>query len=283
MNAVGQHQYELDIDVRNRKVVKTLRRSFKKAHHFLGGDFDPEIAYTDATLEEGTLTVDAPYDPDFYQDLYEKDAVIRAADDRLDEELYGQEPLPQEEIKSTIATFEEDNPAFRDVAELFRTEYQLKTASLSDDERVQMIDEAAELSAADFMLLIDDIIDEYGSALDENDLDHTREYLQTFQAGRDLMDDVLSIEEDKRNGEYNPLHNAFINDIEAQEIERLFERRFDRMEELQGQIEDSSHREQLRENTEYWRDEYEKAVKPVIEAYYSDDDHRQHIFRVLQK
>lgn len=281
---MSDSRYQIDPDVRDRKVRKTLRRSFKKAHHFLGGDFDPAIAHTDVSREDGRLNVDAPYDEDIYRELYAKDAVIRQTDDRLDEELYGQEPLPEDAIEATIDEFEASYPEFDEVAQLFREEYRLKTDDLPQDERVEMMDSAASRSAADFMIVIDDIIDEYGTSLNDNDLHASHQYLQAFQAARDLMDDVLSVDEDRRNSEYNPMHNAREHDIGQATFEQLFEHRFDRMERVAEQVDDPDHRQHLQENTDYWHDEYQKAVKPIIDAYFShNDSYKQKIFRIVQK
>lgn len=261
--------YNIDVSVRNWKVVDFLNRGLEKCYYYLCADFDRSLTETHVSVDTDTVTIFATSSHEDYRDLYLRDVPIRQTDDYLDLELYPKEPLPKDEIRSTIDQFNDSFQSYEPVSRLFELEFQFLTGEVGDSKEEKLL-EAIELSSADFDLFFDDICDRFGVTLSTDDLKASKRYLHAFQSILDFIHDIYQLGGDLATNQFNPLLSAQAYNIELSVLQTFIERKFSAMRDSQSSVADDSHREFLQRTTEFWENKYDREIDPILEKFYSD-------------
>lgn len=270
--------YDFTTDVRNSKVVYTLKRAYGVAHYFLGAAVLEEQTRLNVVVDEQTQ-VDCVENHDFVLELYKTDALVRQTDDLIDRELYPQNPTPTDRIQAVIDEFRTADRTLPTVAELWETELELTTGDNSRAEYRTLLERAARHSCADFTALAWRIVEEQGSHLSDDDLAHARDYCESFLACRDLVDDAFSLEDDIGTDEFNPFTTVKREGIDREFVDRLFTDCFESMKTAQSAIDDPELTEYFRENTTYWVQKYESVVDSIVQSYLDEESYRDVVFR----
>lgn len=273
--------YGFETEANNSRVVKALRRAYKKAYYLVEGDFSEKLCYTRAVQGDGELHVEAVGGHNFYRELYAWQAGLRETDDYIDEELYMETPIQPEKIKSAINSFAESYPDFEVGAEMLHDELQLRVNNV--DDRRERIERVVHKSAADFHHLVRRVIDEYGSTLSTADREQSLAYYEQLQPYLQARDDVMKLREDRYADDYNSIKNTVDNDIPVDFYRNMLDRLFERMREKLDGVNDDDHRRFLKRNTDYWARERELSVDPILDALEAGHDSGALQFVVKQK
>jgi hypothetical protein len=206
------------------KILKTVRGSIKKAMFYL----DANIPYDQSLLLIAPMSIS-------FNSIYKKypkifnlivlDFKIRETDDILDEKLYKIKPLPKKEIIKKIYDFEKSNDLFNEVANLFKLELSLY-GNKSNKNLKNNIKKIIEIRPCDYFLLIDEIINYYGSSLSKNDFNNSYLFLKEFQKLRDLFDDIMTTEEDEKKNSYNSIVLSKKNKINYNFFENIIDKKW---------------------------------------------------------
>jgi hypothetical protein len=270
--------YDYTIDVRNSKVVYTLKRSFGIAYYFLGAKLPEAQTQLNVVVDEETH-IDCVRNHDFVSELYKTDALVRQTDDLIDRELYPRSPTPVDRIEEVIDEYRAADRSLSSVADLWETELRLNTGEPSPETERGLLRRAVRHSCADFTELSSKIVDEHGTRLTDCDLQHARTYCEAFLACRDLVDDAFSLQDDTGTDEFNPFVTIKRDGLGSAVVTSLFEDLFESMTAAQSAVDDEDLRAYLEENTAYWRQKYESVVDSVTESYLVDEPYQQIVFR----
>jgi hypothetical protein len=251
--------------VNTRKLIRTVRGSMKKALFYLGAGIP--YHYID------NLVTINPDDLKTIQDKKIKkiiniDAKIRYCDDILDNELAKQNPRPVRKMKETIDKFEEQVPEAREVANLFRCEMELLDTRLDGGRLKEKIKNLIEIRPNDYFVLVNIIVDFFGSRLSSKDYKKSFEFYQEFQRLRDLFDDIMSIEEDILKKDYNSVVLAKMNGVPASFFEEIIKTKFINLDEIASEIDKHPYKNIFQETIKFWVDEYNLLFKKLLIDYY---------------
>ena len=262
------------------KVFKTVRGSIKKAIFYLGAD----IPYDYSKLLITPLVISFDKIKEKYPELYcliELDYLIRNTDDILDEKLYKKNPLPITAIKKQICNFKNKNRDFEGVARLFELELELhikKESNLKEKLR-----EIIEIRPCDYFLLVDKIINSFGSSLSVCDLDNSKLFFKEFQRLRDLLDDIMSTEEDLIKNSYNNIVIAEKNGIDFEFIDNIINKKFKNLINYYNLIKEHPNKILLKQTIEFWKKQYSILFKPLLVSYFIDKEEYKKIYFMFKQ
>lgn len=264
----------------NNKILKTVRGSIKKAIFYLGAN----ISYDYSSLLITPLIVSVDKIKKEYPDLYhliEIDSQIRNIDDILDEKLYKKNPLPVIEIKKQINNFRNENSDFKKISRLF--ELELKLHINKEKDLKNKIREIIEIRPCDYFLLVDIIINKFGSSLSKNDLYNSRLFFKEFQRLRDLFDDIMATEEDFIKNSYNNIVLAEKNEINHSFIDKIINDKFSNLNKYANKIEKHSHKKLLKHTIDFWKKQYSILFKPLLVSYYENKEEYKKIYFMFKQ
>ncbi|MBN1584793.1 hypothetical protein JW899_00285 [Candidatus Uhrbacteria bacterium] len=251
------------------KVIKTVRGTIKKGIYYLGARIPYELTQrliSPLSQPIGEIVKEYPV----VGELYDDDLKIRETDDLLDEVLAKRNPFPAEEMKRVIAGFAASSSKFRDVVRLFSLELDLRGQERDTPELRAQIKELIDLRPCDYFLLADDLIARQGSALDRSDLERSVRFFREFQRLRDLLDDMMSIEEDALKNSYNSIVTAKTCGVPWDFFDGIVQGKLAEMKGLVGLIRRHPYLDLLEKTVDFWMAEYELLFKPLLTGYYAD-------------
>ncbi|MBU0722411.1 hypothetical protein KKA93_03085 [Patescibacteria group bacterium] len=262
------------------KVLKTVRGSIKKAIFYLGANIPYDYSLLLVTPLATNINKIKKNYPDLYY-LIELDYQIRDVDDILDEKLYKKNPLPIVEIKKQINNFKNVNKDFNTIARLFELELKLHTNRENDLRN--KIREIIEIRPCDYFLLIDKIIEWFGSSLSAKDLYNSKLFFKEFQRLRDLLDDIMTAEEDPIKNSYNNIVIAEKNGIDYKFIDNIINNKFNNLNNYICKIKEHPHKRLLKHTIEFWGKQYLILFKPLLVNYYINKEEYKKIYFMFKQ
>jgi len=262
------------------KILKTVRGSIKKAIFYLGAD----IPYNITTLLISPLDIslsDIKRQHPAVYNLILMDYWIRKTDDLLDEILYRRSPLPVMNIRKEIDKFTKISPDFKEVAELFSLELEFNSVKIVDIK--SMLSRIIEIRPCDYFLLTDQIIKFFGSKLSKNDLNNSQLFFREFQKLRDLLDDIMSTEEDNIKNSYNNVLVAEKYGLSYQFFYGIISDKFKRMEDFTKLIQSKKHKRLLKSTIIFWKKQYIILFKPLLIKYFTDKNRYKEIYFMFKQ
>jgi hypothetical protein len=262
------------------KVLKTVRGSIKKSIFYLGVNIPYEqslflISPPLLSLNE----INQKYQTIF--NLISMDYQIRKTDNILDEKLYRIKPLPKKEIIKEINNFEKINDCFVEIASLFKLELILHNKKVKNiRNNIKMM---IEIRPCDYFLLIDEIVNSYGSLLSQENLDNSYSFLKEFQRLRDLFDDIMTTEEDENNNSYNSVVLAKKNKINYDFFEKIIDKKFNNLNFYYKKINSHPNKILFKHTIDFWREQYKILFKPLLINYYVDIDKFRRIYFMFKQ
>lgn len=266
-----------------RKIFRTVRGSIKKAIFYLGCKIPYSYADDLEKLNADNLADYLSSDGKQIKDVIDLDIKIRNCDDIIDNKLSKIKPRLQERITDIIKTFKKEVPEAKAVAELFSLENKIISGSVIGKKLEEEISELIEIRPSDFLVLSDIIVDKFGTTLSKKDYKISLGFYSEFQRLRDLLDDIMSIEEDIIKKDYNSIVLAKDNGISYHFFEEIIREKFSHMELLFNQLTDHPHKEVFADTINFWRPEYELLFKRLLIDYYIDiNEFRRSYFMIKQ-
>lgn len=262
------------------KVLKTVRGSIKKAIFYLGAKVPYAYSLLLITPLVDGLDEIRKRHPDIYN-LIELDSQIRKVDDILDEKLYRRIPPPLVEIKREITNFKKTNSDFGDIARLFELELELHIDA--GDDLKNKIREIVRIWPSDYFLIIDKIVNVFGSDLAGSDLKNSRLFLEEFQRLRDLLDDIMTTEEDAIKNSYNNIIVAEKNGINYRFIESIIREQFGNLGKSLAKIRRHPNEALLKHTISFWKKQYDILFRPLLVDYYVDKGEYRKIYFMFKQ
>jgi len=277
-----KENFSLD-KVNTYRLIRTVRGALKKALFYL----DTKVPYS---LTSDLVNLSGSDLKDYMEgkgreimDIIQIDAKIRYYDDILDNQLSKIEPKPIEKMKDVIKEFSEDIPEASDIARLFYLELEISNGSFPKEKLQEKIKELIEIRPSDFFILIDKIVRNFGSSLSKNDLKKSIEFYKEFQRLRDLLDDMMSIEEDLIKKDYNSVVVACQNNISYHFFEEIVLDKFNSLKKIAEEINNHSHKNIFKETIDFWEITYDTLFKKLLISYYIDlEEFRKSYFLIKQ-
>jgi len=265
------------------RLLRTVRGSLKKALFYLDAKVPYSLTSDLVNLSGSDLKNYIEGKGKEIMDIIQIDAKIRYYDDILDNQLSKIEPKPIEKMKDVIKEFSEDIPEASDIARLFYLELEISNGSFPKEKLQEKIKELIEIRPSDFFILIDKIVRNFGSSLSKNDLKKSIEFYKEFQRLRDLLDDMMSIEEDLIKKDYNSVVVACQNNISYHFFEEIVLDKFNSLKKIAEEINNHSHKSIFKETIDFWEITYDTLFKKLLISYYIDlEEFRKSYFLIKQ-
>jgi hypothetical protein len=279
-------QYTFNLDKTNwSKVSKTVRASIKKAIFYIGLKVPYKITeeliiFQNESKDESSLK---RYFKEFY-DLFLIDAKIRYCDDIIDGVLSKQCPKPVDKIEKVIAGLENDlKENVGEVANLFKKELILLESDMDKETYKKNIKELIELRPCDYFLLVNGLIDKFGTELSKSDYENSLAFFHEFQRLRDLLDEMMSIEEDILKGDYNHIVLAKKHDISYEFFDLIVKEKIENLTKINERILDHPNKNIFYDTINFWKGEYETIFKPLLISYYINlEEFKKKYFMIKQ-
>lgn len=265
------------------RLIRTVRGSIKKALFYLDAKVPYSLSSDLVNLSGSDLKNYMEGKGREIMDIIQIDAKIRYYDDILDNQLSKINPKPIKKIKDVIKEFSEDVPEASDVAKLFYLELEVLDNSLPKEKLLEKIKNLIEIRPSDFFVLVDKIVHNFGSSLSKHDLKKSMEFYKEFQRLRDLLDDMMSIEEDLIKKDYNSIVVARRNNIPYHFFEEIVFDKFNTLKKLAKEINDHPYKNIFKETIEFWEITYNTLFKKLLISYYIDlEEFRKSYFLIKQ-
>jgi len=252
------------------KVAKTTRGSIKKAIFYLNAKIPYAFTINLVNLSSLNIKDYMLKDGKEIEDLLALDAKIRFCDDILDNDLSRISPKPIKEMLSVIEKFEKDVPEAKRVAELFSLELDISNNVYKKAELEGKIKELIEIRPCDYFILVDKIIKNFGTNLSAQDLRYSTDFYKEFQRLRDLLEDMMSIEEDTIKNDYNSVILAKNRKIPYSFFDEIVTDKFSKMELSAQKINNHPNKNIFFETIDFWKKEYKLLFKKLLMDYYID-------------
>ena len=268
------------------KVFRTVRGSIKKAIFYCGVNIPYEVSEQLVKIEkDGFSPKDLPQLlGDHVFKVFEIDAKIRFYDDILDNTLARIHPLPLSKMENVIKQFESSlQGQTGDVAKLFRYELDILSNKYTEINLPEKITKIIEVRPCDYFLLIETLAKQYGVSLSQDSFVNSLKFYKEFQRLRDLLDDMMSVEEDIIKGSYNSIVLGKNNKISYHFFTNLVEEKFTKLNEYINKIHNHPNIPLFKETVRFWKQEYESLFKILLLNYYVGlDEFRKTYFMIKQ-
>jgi hypothetical protein len=139
---------------------------------------------------------------------------------------------------------------------------------LSKDEIENHILSIIKIRPYDYFILFNKLTNSYNTQLSSYDLDLSLDFLKDFQRLRDLLDDIMSIEEDLLTNSYNSISLAKEGGVSYYFFINIIEEYFASLTKTLSQIEKHKNKPLLNQTIEFWNLQYEILFKPLLINYY---------------
>lgn len=276
-------EFNLGFDVRIQRVLLSIKRAIKKSYFYEGGIFPYEFSNFDVQLNNGLIKIQNSAFPEKLFEIIKINSIIRKTDDILDNVLAKQIPFPKQEMLKVITEFEHELPSAFKVAELFRKEINLLSGTFKKNEIEGVIKEIIEIRPSDFFLLTDTLNTQFGTHLSKKEYNYGKEFYHTFQTLRDLLDDIMSIEEDINQKDYNSIVIGKLNSISFHFFDDIIIEKFRRLNEISNEFTDHKFKYLFKPTIEFWMSQYSLIFKPLLISYYIDiEEFRANYFMIKQ-
>ncbi len=262
------------------KVLKTVRGSLKKSIFYLGARIPYNYNFLLIYSPNFNIYKIKSNHPGIYE-LIRLDYKIRTTDDILDENLYRKKPLPVNKIKKQINKFRKSNNEFETIADLFDLELDLFSSNKRDAK--EKLKKIIDLRPTDYFLLINKIIDFYGTKLSKGDLNNSIYFIEEFQRLRDLFDDIMSTEEDGLKNSYNSILTAQKNSINYKFIDKIVKNKFNILRILLKKIKKHPNKTLLKQTITFWEEQYSILFRPMLVSYYNDKEKYKKIYFMFKQ
>jgi len=285
---MSSQEYKFSLNkINHHKVFKTIRGAIKKAYFYLGLNLSysktEELIIINETIKDSSslkLKLGELFD------IFVIAAKIRHYDDILDNVLAKQKPIPLDEMKKVVSMFEEDiNKEYGDVSNLFRKEIDLIENSKKYSTKIiqERIREIISIRPSDYFLLIDQLIKKFGTSLSSKDYNISLEFYKEFQVLRDLLDDLMSVEEDILKNDYNSVVLAHKRGISYHFFDSIVRDKIERLKCLVTGLSNHPNHSLFYETITFWELEYRKLFKPLLTSFYIGLDEFRKIYFMIKQ
>ena len=169
------------------------------------------------------------------------------------------------------------------MAELFFLENQIISGKYKLQKLQDKIRELIEIRPTYFFTLSDVIVKNFGTTLSKKDYEISVEFYKEFQRLRDLLDDIMSIEEDIIKADYNSVVIAKNNDISYHFFEEIIKEKFVNLELLSNKLIDHPNKSIFNSTIDFWKPEYELLFKGLLVDFFIDiTEFRKSYFMIKQ-
>ncbi|MDD3160201.1 MAG: hypothetical protein PHQ98_04490 [Candidatus ainarchaeum sp.] len=250
------------------KIEKSVNRTLRNAHFLLQLEFPYSLALSTYryNYDKQELVIKSDSHHEVLKKLYLLDAQIRHVDDVIDEEL---RPINNQiEIDKEIQKFEKDYPIAYDVAKLFKIE-----SALINNQKLKQSDliiATTEVRPADFFALSEILKKEFPSKLNKKDFAIAEEFYKEYHRYRDIIDDMISIDEDIVKNNYNIVIQSKSNGLSADFIQDLAIGKLTKLKQLLSEFSNDVMKKNYCDLIEFWEKEHDLMLKPLLFGYYEN-------------
>ncbi len=269
-------------NVNIKKVERTLRFSIKKCYYYLGAKFEYGLTNFRFKFHNGVLSIFSFSDHDFLYELFLLDGIIRCADDTIDNLNEESGKLSREQLDRAISKMIELNKSTAPVAELFYKESEL----LYEENMIEpelKIKDLINIRPCDFFVIANKIMDKYGYSLSNDDYKYAKTFFMEFQILRDLLDDMMAVDEDLSNKNYNSIIVAKHSGLKPVFFKQVVIEKLDLLRVATNHIVDKSRMDFFLELIIMWENYCNTIFYPLLNAYYGDiKEFRKTFFMIKQ-
>lgn len=265
------------------RMLRSVRGAIKKAIFYLGAKIPYDYTEDLVGLSAAKLEEYLSHKGEKIKKYVELDSKIRMCDDILDNQLSRITPRPIEKMREVITQFVKEVPEAKTVAELFRAEIDISNHDYNPEQTKEKIKNLIEIRPCDFFLLVQNITKDFKTALDKNDYRYSLEFFIEFQRLRDLLDDIMSTEEDLLKNDYNSIVIARQKKISYHFFEEIIMEKLDNLVTLCHKIKNHPNKEVLEDSITFWKNQYDILFKRLLIDYYIDvEEFRKSYFMIKQ-
>ncbi|MEK7202874.1 MAG: hypothetical protein AAB653_00975 [Patescibacteria group bacterium] len=265
------------------KVVKTVRASIKKSIFYLGANIPYDYSESLVKVYSSGLQKYLDKNGKRIKEVVELDAKIRYCDDILDDQLSKIRPKPIKKMKEIINLFQVEVPMASEVAQLFLLEVDIVNKSFSEQLLKEKILNIINIRPCDFFVLAKVIIKNFGTSVSEQDFKYSWDFFVEFQRIRDLMDDIMSVEEDLLKKDYNSVIIAKKNKISYHFFEDIIFEKISNLKFIISKIQKHPYKDVFIESIDFWEKQYSVLFKKLLVDYYVDlDEFKKSYFIIKQ-
>jgi len=265
------------------RLLKTISRSIKKSYFYLAAEVPYSLTSDLIRIEDADIEKFLKNRGRDLKDIILLDAKIRFCDDVLDNKMSRMRPKPISSMKKYISSFEKEVPEAHEVAKLFRKEIAILSGKYSIEKMKLFIKELIEVRPSDFFLLVEKIILQFGTKLAPEDYAHSFEFYKNFQRLRDLLDDIMSIEEDVLKNDYNSIVVGKKAGISYHFFEEIILEKLSLLKEEFRSIHKHPNKNLFSDTIFFWEEQYSLLFKRLLVDYYVNlDEFRKSYFLIKQ-
>lgn len=274
----------LDVSkINTTRIIKTLRGVIKKSIFYMCVNVPYELSVDLLNLTETNINRYITNKGKGIKDIIQMDVYIRYYDDLLDNHLAKIKPLPLNKIRSVIKHFQKISPEVKDIARLFSFEFDILGSNIDQKRLKKKILQIIDLRPSDYFLLIEKMIDKFKTNLSGETYRNTWKFYKDFQRLRDLLDDIMSIEEDEVKRDYNSIVIAKKNHIPYHFIEEVIYSKFLSLKSLIPKLKYHPNWSIFHETINFWEQEYQTLFKRLLVNYYINlEEFRESYFIIKQ-
>lgn len=261
---------KIDFEPNDLKIKKTINRTIRNTIYLLGLNIPYQLTLCNFCYNKKRkkVRVTAPSNHDALFELYKLDAIIRNVDDCIDNVLAKARKINTKKMFSVIKKFRLQLPEATAVAELFETEVKLMHQKSKNPKA--LIRRTVEVRPADFFLLSQHLQENFPTKLDKTDWKAAKSFYKEYHRLRDVIDDIISIDEDTSNNNYNLVIQSKKHKLKKSFIEEIVNNKLKRMKEEAKKIDNKKTKIIYEAVILFWEKEYKLIFKPLLNKYYKE-------------
>ncbi len=174
-------------------------------------------------------------------------------------------------------------PEAKLVANLFLAEDDILSNDYPNNLLMEKLKNLIDLRPCDFFLLAESIVKDFGTALTRADYKYSLEFFLEFQRLRDLLDDIMSTEEDLLKKDYNSIVLAHKKNISYHFFEEIIFKKMANLKILAQKIKAHPHKNIFEDTINFWNDQYQILFKRLLIDYYINlEEFKKSYFMIKQ-
>jgi len=269
--------------INTQRMLRTVRGSIKKAIFYLGAKIPYDYTEDLAGLSSAEVQNYLKNKGQKIKKYIELDVKIRLCDDIIDNQLSVIKPRPEKRIIEVIKTFIKEVPTAKIVGELFLAENDIIGNDYPEDLLKTKIKNLIDIRPCDFFLLTKNIVNDFGTTLTKIDYKYALEFFLEFQRLRDLLDDIMSTEEDLLKKDYNSIVLAHDKNISYHFFEEIVLEKMANLKLLSQKIKSHPHKNIFEDTINFWDNQYNILFKKLLIDYYINiDEFKKSYFMIKQ-
>jgi len=259
------------------KIERTINRTLRNTYFLLQLDFPYELTLSSFTYDVFTkkISIQSSSNFEILKELYLLDAQIRHVDDYIDNTLRKKRDS-QVKIDEAIINFEKQFPIAKDVAKLFKLESKIMVNLPKNPKK--LIADATNVRPADFFALANFLTKTFKSKLSHKDFAKARLFYEQYHMFRDIIDDIISVDDDTINNNYNVVIQAKRNKLNQNFVQELAMEKLRKMKKLIKSFSKKVDVNNYSNLIDFWEKEYYLMFKPLLHSYYTNLDNFRKIY-----